>query len=127
MTLQGHGNYYYSITEKNTYLYSSNYSQGGLTSGRRAVVKTIAESLLQHDENILELMIIMANGGARCPRGQCARRTIAEPKQFSQRPVIRWVIKIFLSRAPPCFKTHVKPLVPAAFAVVSTPSSFKED
>jgi hypothetical protein len=29
----------------------------------------------------------------------------------------------FLSRAPPCFGRHVKPLVPAAFAVVSTQQS----
>jgi hypothetical protein len=28
-----------------------------------------------------------------------------------------------LSRAPPCFGMHVKPLVPAAFAVVSTHQS----
>jgi hypothetical protein len=34
--------------------------------------------------------------------------------------VIRWVTKNILSRAPPCFGRHVKPLVPAAFAVVST-------
>jgi hypothetical protein len=31
-----------------------------------------------------------------------------------------------LSRAPPCFGRHVKPLVPVAFAIVSTHSSFKE-
>jgi hypothetical protein len=35
-------------------------------------------------------------------------------------PVIRWVTKNLLSRAPPCFGRHVNPLVPAAFAVVST-------
>jgi hypothetical protein len=29
------------------------YSQGGLTSGRRPVVKIIAEFLSQHDENML--------------------------------------------------------------------------
>jgi hypothetical protein len=34
--------------------------------------------------------------------------------------VIGWVIKNVLSRAPPCFGRHVKPLVPAVFAVVST-------
>jgi hypothetical protein len=34
--------------------------------------------------------------------------------------VIGWVTKNLLSRAPPCFGRHVKPLVPAAFAVVST-------
>jgi hypothetical protein len=32
-----------------------------------------------------------------------------------------------LSRAPPCFGRYVKLLVPAAFAVVSINSSFKED
>jgi hypothetical protein len=31
-----------------------------------------------------------------------------------------------LSRAPPCFRMHVKLLVPADFAIVSTRSSFKE-
>jgi hypothetical protein len=31
-----------------------------------------------------------------------------------------------LSRALPCFGRHVKPLVPVAFAIVSTHSSFKE-
>jgi hypothetical protein len=30
------------------------------------------------------------------------------------------VTKDLLSRAPPCFGSHVKPLVPAAFAVVTT-------
>jgi hypothetical protein len=34
--------------------------------------------------------------------------------------VIGWVTKNLLSRGPPCFERHVKPLVPAAFAVVST-------
>jgi hypothetical protein len=33
---------------------------------------------------------------------------------------IIWVKKNLLSRAPPCFESHVKPLVPAAFAVVSS-------
>jgi hypothetical protein len=32
-----------------------------------------------------------------------------------------------LSQAPPSFGKHVKPLVPAVFAIVSTHSSFKED
>jgi hypothetical protein len=34
--------------------------------------------------------------------------------------VIGWVTKNLLSRAPPCFGRHVKPLVLAVFAVVST-------
>jgi hypothetical protein len=46
------------------------------------------------------------------------RRAIAEVKQ--RRSVIEWVTKNLLSRAPPCFGRHVKPLFPAAFAVVST-------
>jgi hypothetical protein len=45
------------------------------------------------------------------------RRVIAEVKQLGG--VIRWVIKNLLSRAPPCFGRHVKPLIPAALAVVS--------
>jgi hypothetical protein len=47
--------------------------------------------------------------GARWPRGQCARRAIAEVKQLSKR-----------SRAFPSFAVRVKPLVSAAFAFVST-------
>jgi hypothetical protein len=40
--------------------------------------------------------------------------------QVKQRwSVIGWVTKNLLSRAPPCFGRHVKPLVPAAFAIVS--------
>jgi hypothetical protein len=55
-------------------------------------------------------------------RGLFARHAIAE-RQRLQRPVIRWVTKILLSRALPCFRRHVKPLVPAAFTVVSTHQS----
>jgi hypothetical protein len=61
--------------------------------------------------------------GARWSSGQCARRAIAEAKHRSQWPVLGWVTKSLLSRAPPCFGRHVKPLVPAAFAVVSTHQS----
>jgi hypothetical protein len=42
-------------------------------------------------------------------------RAIVEAKQ---RWSVGWVTKNLLSRAPPCFGRHVKPLVPAA--VVST-------
>jgi hypothetical protein len=45
-------------------------------------------------------------------------RVIAEVKQPWL--VIGWVIKNLLSRAHPCFEMYVKPLVLAAFAVVST-------
>jgi hypothetical protein len=38
-------------------------------------------------------------------------------------PVLGWVTRNLLSRAPPCFGRHVKPLVPAAFAFVSTHNS----
>jgi hypothetical protein len=46
------------------------------------------------------------------------QHAIAEVKQ--RWSVIGWVTKNLLSRAPPCFGRYVKPLVPAAFAVVST-------
>jgi hypothetical protein len=46
------------------------------------------------------------------------RHAIAEVRQHWS--VIGWVTKNILSRAPPCFRRHVKPLVPAAFAVIST-------
>jgi hypothetical protein len=40
--------------------------------------------------------------------------------QVKQRwSVMRWVTKNLLSRAPPCFGRHVKPLVLAAFVLVS--------
>jgi hypothetical protein len=39
------------------------------------------------------------------------------------RLVIGWMSKNLLSRAPPCFGRHVKPLIPAAFAVVNTDRS----
>jgi hypothetical protein len=42
------------------------------------------------------------------PAVSALRRTIAEVKQ--RRSVIRWVTKNLLSRAPPCFGRHVKPL-----------------
>jgi hypothetical protein len=46
------------------------------------------------------------------------RRAIVEVKQHWS--VIGWVTKNLLSRAPLCFGGHVKPLVPAAFAVLRT-------
>jgi hypothetical protein len=61
--------------------------------------------------------------GARWSRGQCAWRAIAEAKQCSQ-----WMRKLtshrigdqnLLSRAPPRFGRHGKPLGPAAFAVMA--------
>jgi hypothetical protein len=48
---------------------------------------------------------------ARWLRGQCALRTIAVGHRMGDH---------ILSRAPPCFARHVKPLVPAIFAVVRT-------
>jgi hypothetical protein len=52
------------------------------------------------------------------PAVSALRRAIVEDKQ--RWSVIGWVNKNLLSRALPCFGRHVKPLVPAAFAVVST-------
>jgi hypothetical protein len=46
--------------------------------------------------------------------------SIAEAKQRSQWSVIGWVTKKLSSLARPCFGRHIKPLVPAALAVVST-------
>jgi hypothetical protein len=46
------------------------------------------------------------------------QRAIAQVKQ--RWSVVGWVNKHLLFRAPPCFGRQVKPLVPAAFAVVST-------
>jgi hypothetical protein len=52
------------------------------------------------------------------PAVNVLRRAVAEIKQ--RWAVIPWVTKILLSRDFPCSGRHVKPLVPAAFAVVST-------
>jgi hypothetical protein len=52
---------------------------------------------------------------------QILSSTIAERKQHCS--VIGWVTKNLLSRAPPCFRRHVKPLVPAVFTVVITHQS----
>jgi hypothetical protein len=52
------------------------------------------------------------------PAVSALRRAIAEVKQ--RWSVIGWVTKNLLSRAPPSFGRHVKPLVPAAFTVDST-------
>jgi hypothetical protein len=49
------------------------------------------------------------------------RRAIAEVKE--RWSVIGCVAKNLLSRVPPCFGRHVKPLVPAVFVVVSTHQS----
>jgi hypothetical protein len=46
------------------------------------------------------------------------RSAIAEVKQ--RWSVIRWMTKNLLSSAPPCFGSHVKPLVPAEFAPTNT-------
>jgi hypothetical protein len=40
-------------------------------------------------------MVLELIGGARLPRGQCARRAIVEAKQRSQKSVIGWVTKIY--------------------------------
>jgi hypothetical protein len=48
------------------------------------------------------------------PTVSALQRAIAEVQRWS---VIGWVTKNLLSRAPPCFKRHVKP---AEFALVST-------
>jgi hypothetical protein len=39
--------------------------------------------------------MVRIDRGARSPRGQCARRVIAEAKKCSQRSVIGWVTKIY--------------------------------
>jgi hypothetical protein len=52
------------------------------------------------------------------PAASALERMLAEAKQ--RWSIIGWVTKNLLSRAPPGFERHVKPLVPDTFAVVST-------
>jgi hypothetical protein len=47
--------------------------------------------------------------------------SIVEVQQRSQRSVTGWVTKTLNSRASSCFGRHVKPLVPAVFAVHQNP------
>jgi hypothetical protein len=54
----------------------------------------------------------------RVRRNECA---IVEVKQRGS--VIGWMSKNFLARVPPCLGRHVKSLVLAVFAVVSTHQS----
>jgi hypothetical protein len=49
-----------------------------------------------------------------CDRGSAAKFLMVSHRMGDQN---------LLSRAPPCFGTHVKPLVPVAFADVSTASA----
>jgi hypothetical protein len=53
-------------------------------------------------------------------RRSMAPRSCSSLVRLPRWSVIRWVTKNLLSLAHPCFRWHVKPLVPAAFAVVST-------
>jgi hypothetical protein len=48
------------------------------------------------------------------------RRIIYFDEEQLDGPAIGWVTENLLTRASPCFGRHVKPLVPVAFAVVST-------
>jgi hypothetical protein len=52
------------------------------------------------------------------PAVSALRRATAKVKQHWS--VFGWATKNLLSRASPCFGRHVKPLVPDAFALVST-------
>jgi hypothetical protein len=53
-----------------------------------------------------------------------APRSLRFSVEVKQRQsVIGWVTKNLLSRAPPCFGMHIKPLFPAAFAVVGNHQS----
>ncbi|RVE40367.1 hypothetical protein evm_014983 [Chilo suppressalis] len=61
--------------------------------------------------------------GARWRKRLARSAAIVKVKQLSQWSVIGWVTKNLLSRAPPCYERHVKPLVPVASAVVSTRQS----
>jgi hypothetical protein len=51
------------------------------------------------------------------PAVSALQRAIAEVKQ--RWSGIGWMTKIVLSWAPPCFIKHIRPLVPATFAVVA--------
>jgi hypothetical protein len=71
-------------------------------------------------ETLIEIIKVSFNKAKHCeeldgPAASTLRRAITEVKQ--RWSVIGWVTKNLLSLAPPCFGGHVKPLVPAEFAV----------
>jgi hypothetical protein len=73
----------------------------------------------RHGSYIFQLICgFILRGWLDGPAVSAFRRVITEVKQ--RWSVIGWVTKNLLSRAPPCFARHVKPLVPAAFAGIST-------
>jgi hypothetical protein len=71
--------------------------------------------------SLLSLIYLIISEELDDPAVSAFRRAIAEVKQCWS--VIGRVTKNLLSRAPLCFGRHVKPLVPAAFVVVSTHQS----
>jgi hypothetical protein len=56
---------------------------------------TFILSRTPHEACIIFIRYLELAITARWPRGQSARRAIAESKQRSQRPVIGWVTKIY--------------------------------
>jgi hypothetical protein len=67
------------------------------------------------DKNDYKILLLEKFVGAVVSALRCV---IVKVKQHWS--VIGWVTKNLLCRAPPCFGKHVKPLLPAAFAIVST-------
>jgi hypothetical protein len=85
---------------------------------REVVGKIVPNPLSPRKKTDLPVTFIKNQQELDGPAVSALRRAIAE---FKQRwSVIGWVTKNVLSPAPPCFGTHDKPLVPAAFSVVST-------
>jgi hypothetical protein len=78
--------------------------------------RTLTLGIIYGNRNISYLVL-----SYKYSRGAQSRHTIVEAKQ--RWSVIRWLTKNLLSRAPSCFERHVKPLLPAAFVVVSTHQS----
>jgi hypothetical protein len=70
-----------------------------------------------------KLLLYLSPRGARWSSGQLARRAIAEAKHRSQRAVLGWVTNIYYLEL---LRASKGTLVPVAFAIVSTHSSFKE-
>jgi hypothetical protein len=67
------------------------------------------------NKTLVRLVLWILNNNEELDGPSAFRSVIVEVKQD-----IGWVTNIVLSRTPPCFVRHVKPLVPNAFAVVST-------
>jgi hypothetical protein len=90
------------------------------------ILKTIMQKEIDKSDKITYPVSLNTRWGAQWPRGQSARRAIAEAKKRSQKPVIRWVTKIYYLLLLRALKGTLSRWSRLQFAVVCSLSSFNE-